>query len=381
MKDNTSDERILTSAATHMKHSRRTQGDVYDVDSHLRCCEAAMQFCEEYARQPFEAPIEPEDAQQHEQQDANDQSLDFDQIDDEPIVPSWGDRAPAPPQRPTNSAPTVAPVPRRNATTSQQANVTFTDPSPQRPTTIIGGKRVAPEHEYIINIVTAGEIMRDSPRHQILWEESPHLLNWWGDLPEGFVFDSSRYVSREIQIQTGKSKKDIEIGIIGSIQPSLHSHAEITLACGSMVQLDLMTCEFKRLNADQATIVKWELTRPDTWLLELDKCPQIINDAGCDFKFSTESQKARLEWMAESGKLFPTAQEGIVVLEAARCTVDDVGGTCQLIEIVLEWFQSKESHLLPTAIDHLNELLVIYPKGSMLHDSANVLLTFCRHSA
>ena len=234
------------------------------------------------------------------------------------------------------------------------------------------------ERDFEVNVVTAGGVFNSVLRHRILWLESSGLLNSWGYLPQHFVFDSSEYVCREIQIQTGKSKL---VGIIASIQPTLRSHAEVILANGSMVQLDLMTCEFKRLNADQATIVKWELTRPDTWLLELDKCPQIINDAGCDFNHSTESQKARLEWMAESGKLFPTAQEGIAVLEAALWTVNDVAGTCQLIEIVLEWFQKKESHLLPTAIDHLNELLVVYQKGSLLHDSAQVLLTLCRHSA
>jgi hypothetical protein len=80
-------------------------------------------------------------------------------------------------------------------------------------------------------------------------------------------------------------------------------------------------------------------------------------------------------------QMLVSAQEGIAVLEAARYTVDGVAGTCQLIEIVLEWFQTKEPHLLPTAIDHLDELLVIYQKGSLLHGSAQVLLTLCRHSA
>ena len=47
-------------------------------------------------------------------------------------------------------------------------------------------------------------------------------------------------VTREIQMQTGRSRKDIELGIIVSIQPSMRTHAEIALANGSLVQLNLI---------------------------------------------------------------------------------------------------------------------------------------------
>jgi len=214
-----------------------------------------------------------------------------------------------------------------------------------------------------------------------LWEESPELLNWWGGLPDDFVFQSAKYVPREIQIQTGRTRKDIELGLIGSIQPTLRSHAEISMADGSTTQLDLMTSQFRRMNADQPKVVKWELTRPNTWLLEDSEWPKIINDSSCDFNFSAESQTARLEWMKLSGKSFPTVDEAISVLESARSTIDDAEYTCRFTEPILEWHQSKEPMLLPAAIENLNKLLAAYQKGSLLHDSAQVILTLCRDFA
>ena len=57
-------------------------------------------------------------------------------------------------------------------------------------------------------------------------------------------------------------------------------------------------------------------------------------------------------------------------------TVDDEAGSCRLTETVLEWYQSKEPVLLPTAIGNLQKLMVVYQKGSMLHDSVQVLGSF-----
>ena len=182
-----------------------------DIETHIRSTKAATEWCQRFQEQEQgqadvvhvvdePAEVEPMDQPDH------------DPIDEQPAMQSWGHRVPVPPQQPKSpkGTATVAPVTRPNATASQQANATFADPPSRQPTTITAAKRAAPEHEYIINIVTAGEIVNSVPRHRILWEASPRLLNWWGDLPKGFVFDSSRYVSREIQIQTGKSKKDIE---------------------------------------------------------------------------------------------------------------------------------------------------------------------------
>jgi len=202
-----------------------------------------------------------------------------------------------------------------------------------------------------------------------------------GGLPNDFVFQSAKYVPREIQIQTGRSRKDIELGLIGSIQPTLRSHAEISMADGSTTQLDLMTSQFRRMNADQPKVVKWEMTRSNTWLLEDSEWPKIINDSSCDFNFSAESQTARLEWMKLFGKSFPTVDEAISVLESARSTIDDAECTCRFTEPVLEWYMSKEPALLPTAIENLIKLLATYQKGSLLHDSAQVLLTMCRENA
>ena len=101
----------------------------------------------------------------------------------------------------------------------------------------------------------------------------------------------------------------------------------------------------------------------------------------CDFNFSAESQTARLEWMKLSGKSFPTVDEAISVLESARSTIDDDECTCRFTEPVLEWYQNKDRILLPTAIENLNKLLVAYQKGSLLHDSVQVILTLCRDFA
>ena len=181
--------------------------------------------------------------------------------------------------------------------------------------------------------------MQEAPRHRILWEELPELLQWWGELQDGSVFQSAKYVPREIQIQirigAGRSKKDVELGLIGSLQPPLRSSVEVQLANGSMVQLDLSTCEF--MNADQPKIVTWGLTRPETWLLEGVKWPVIINDSSVNWNYSPESLSARTEWLKTNGKLFPNETEAAAVLEAARATVDAETGSCQLTEAVLEW--------------------------------------------
>ena len=176
-------------------------------------------------------------------------------------------------------------------------------------------------------------------------------------------------VAREIQVQIGRQKR---LGLIASIQPDLRSKAEISMADGSTFQLDLMRCEFKRFNADQPKVVAWELTRPETWLL--DNWPAVINDSSCDFDHSAKSKAARLEWARTGGKLFPTTKEAIAVLQAARDTVDD-GASCQLIDAVLQW---EEATPLPQVIHHLERLLNAYQTGSMLNDCVQVLLTRCQ---
>ena len=150
------------------------------------------------------------------------------------------------------------------------------------------------------------------------------------------------------------------------------------MADGSTTQLDLMTSQFRGMGADQPKVVKWELTRPETW--QLEEWPIIINDSFVNWNYSPESLSARTEWLENDGKLFPHAVEAIAVLEAARATVDDEAGSCKLTNAVLEWFQSKEPALLPGAISNSNTLLAVYQKGGLLHDSAQVLLTLCRDS-
>ena len=58
-------------------------------------------------------------------------------------------------------------------------------------------------------------------------------------------------------------------------------------------------------------------------------------------------------------------------------TIADSGRACMLTEHVLEWYQSKETLLLPMAIQNLKEMDAMFQKGSMLHDSVQVLLTLC----
>ena len=103
------------------------------------------------------------------------------------------------------------------------------------------------------------------------------------------------HVPREIKIKTGRSRKAIALVLIGSIQPILRSHAEISMADGSTTQLDLMTSQFRRMNADQPKVVKWELAGPNAWLLEDSEWPKITNDSFCDFDYSSESQASRIE--------------------------------------------------------------------------------------
>jgi len=264
MRKHTTDQEVLQSAATAMKHSLKMQSsDTYDLDTHIRATQAAMNFCHEFATST-EAIVQPPATPPMEQPQPS--NADFDAIDDvmSPIQPTWDRQLP----------PTAA---VGNINTVTQANTT--SPHPQQGTAVPTDESIL-EPQYEINIVTAGEIVQGGPRHRILWEESPELLQWWGELPENFVFQSAKYVPREILIQTGRSKKDVELGIIGSIQPPLRSSAEVQLANGSMVQLDLLTCVFKRLNADQPKIVTWQLTCPETWLLEDDKWPVIPRSNG-----------------------------------------------------------------------------------------------------
>ena len=154
--------------------------------------------------------------------------------------------------------------------------------------------------------------------------------------------------------------------------------------------LDLMTSQFRRMNTDQPKAVKWDLTRLHTWLLEDSEWPKIINDSLCDFDHSDESQASRIEWLKLSGNNFPIVEEAIFnfpifqlisVLESARCTIDDAEYTCRFTEPVLEWHQTKEPMLLPAAIENLNTLLAAYQKGSLLHDSVQLILTLCRDFA
>ena len=362
MREHTTDQEVLQSAATAMKHSLKMQSsDTYDLDIHIRATQAAMNFCHEFATST-EAIVQPPATPPMEQPQPS--NADFDAIDDvmSPIQPTWDRQLP----------PTAA---VGNINTVTQANTT--SPHPQQGTAVPTDESIL-EPQYEINIVTAGEIVQGGARHRILWEESPELLQWWGELPENFVFQSAKYVPREILIQTGRSKKDVELGLIGSIQPPLRSSAEVQLANGSMVQLDLLTCVFKRLNADQPKIVTWQLTCPETWLLEDDKWPVIINDSFVGWDYSSESLSARNEWLKTNGKLFPNEAEAAAVLEAARATVDDKIGSCQLTAAVLEWYQSKEPTLLPTAINNLDKLLGCYQKGSLLNDSVQVLVSLTR---
>ena len=385
---------------------RCSGSDTYDLDTHMRVLSKAMDWCQSYAAEPVK-PAGPEEelvadrnkgpdsnhvppkqtdgeqkevdatprdellaAQTTETEQASDDrfDFDFDPVGAIPTASLWGSRSFPLPSKPAN------------ATTVVATNL-FGD---QETPSATPAKQQELGKDFVVRLVTAGEIVTGGlQRHRILWEESPELLDWWGGLPDDFVFQSAKYVPREIQIQTGRSRKDIELGLIGSIQPTLRSHAEISMADGSTTQLDLMTSQFRRMNADQPKVVKWELTRPNTWLLEDSEWPKIINDSSCDFNFSAESQTARLEWMKLFGKSFPTVDEAISVLESARSTIDDAECTCRFTEPVLEclWYMSKEPALLPTAIENLIKLLATYQKGSLSHDSAQVLLTMCRENA
>ena len=398
LRESTNDPEILESAAVAQKHSIAMQSsDTYDLATHTRVLSKAMEWCQSYAAGPVEPALAEEELdtdsnicqQMHAPPKQTDEAqigidatpidaettptqltddpldFEFDPIDAFPTASLWGDRS--------------FPLPSKLANTT---TVVATD--------LFGGEDIPsalptePQElgeDFVVRLVTAGEIVGGVQRHRILWEQSPDLLDWWGGLPNDFVFQSAKYVPREIQIQTGRSRKDIELGLIGSIQPTLRSHAEISMADGSTTQLDLMTSQFRRMNADQPKVVKWEMTRSNTWLLEDSEWPKIINDSSCDFNFSAESQTARLEWMKLFGKSFPTVDEAISVLESARSTIDDAECTCRFTEPVLEWYLSKEPALLPTAIENLIKLLATYQKGSLLHDSAQVLLTMCRENA
>ena len=128
--------------------------------------------------------------------------------------------------------------------------------------------RFATEPEYQVNITTAGEIVQGKPRHRILFEESPELTDGWGEIPSDFSsIQTSMSHVRSRSRQADPEGHRTGPALIGS------------MGNGSTTHLDLMTCELKRPNADHPKNVKWELTRPDTWLLEADKGPPIINDS------------------------------------------------------------------------------------------------------
>lgn len=179
---------------------------------------------------------------------------------------------------------------------------------------------------------------------------------------------------------TGRSRKDVTLGLIGSIQPSMNPNAETSLADDSVAQLNMMSCMLTRLISNQQPkVVSWELTRPKTWVT--DQWPPIVNDSFVDFTYTSESEAARLEWRKQSKKMFPTPQEAIAILEAARSTtVDNVGGTYELTEVILEWYQSNEPMMLPAVNTNLSKLPTVYQKGSLLHDSIQVLMTLTRDS-
>ena len=241
------------------------------------------------------------------------------------------------------------------------------------------------EHE--VHLVTGGGLVSNVPRHRILWCGYPQLLDWWGSLKEDFVFDSNALVPREIKLQYGKRALDFELGLIGPIQ---HNLAEVMLADGQKVFVDLSNCTFKRQNADQAKPVSWELTRSETWMLKLDiesdvaKLPRIINDSFCDFNYSPQSTIAREIWMAHNGKRFPLAHEAVSILNAAVATVDDEGEiSCRLAKDLVEWADTEgmDNLMLDRVLGHLGDLGRVYQQGSMLLDAVQVLESLARDSA
>ena len=257
----------------------------------------------------------------------------------------------------------------------EQATTTIANPLSQQPTTAT--KRAAPEQEWETRFPTAGEIVGGSPRHQILWSSSPDIHDWWAELPADYQFNSNQLVPREIKIKIGR--KQVLLGLLGSIQGG--RYADIVLADGSKGQLDMKACEFKVLNADTPTVVAWELTKPQTWALENHALPMLINDAMCDFRYTSKSEAARNQWLKLKGRSFPTHIESVALLEAARATVDDAQHSCTLIDPVLEFSQTNEPSLAPHASENILKLLAVYQPGSCLHDACQVVLTMCRDSA
>ena len=106
-------------------------------------------------------------------------------------------------------------------------------------------------------------------------------------------------VTREIKLRWGsRTQQRAKLGIVASIGPG--TLCEILLADDTKVFVDLMTCQIKKLLADVPQDVAWELTRPNTWTLELCELGEshpVINDASCDFTESAAALVVRQTWL------------------------------------------------------------------------------------
>jgi hypothetical protein len=360
LRETTTDNEILKSAAIAQKHSITMQSsDVYDLETHVRLTQKAMEWCEGYAdgnlEQTVRTDLERTDVpHENSLQDLlPDNPLPDDPLPDDPLLddPLPDEPLPDEPMQDDQHPPVSA--------------MRFVAPlAPINNNAALG---TMPTSEFEVELVTGGRVVSGKPRHRILWNGYPELQEWWGNVEPAFVFHSATYVGREILL-TKQGQRSGNLAIIASIIGT--NTCELQLAGGSTVMADLVACDAK--HETTRVTISWSLTRPETWLIPHCDGPLIMND--CCFGFdSLEAKAARGAWLDAEMSNFPTLEESLCILRSANDDMSDHVEMRDVVPSILRLFDGGDnSH---KALDNLGKLSRVFQQGSLMHDSVQILIT------
>jgi len=317
-----------------MKHAIDTQtSDTYDLDTHRRLTEAAVQWCEQYAHNW-----------------AKQQSG---EREPEPPTPSNATEADADEALPADDAPHTEVVAVSSPVGDKESNATKPPASPD-------------DEGTIDRILGATPSSDGGPVFHISWEGFAHLTDWKQELPEevakGSLGGLEWCTDSFIQLHDGEQKK---LCLAEAFDQESGTHS-LRLGNGSVAKIELHSCA---LQAPAAGKVAWTLEpKPE-------KVPALHHDGDIDWKTAPHLASIREGW--GDGEAFPSFEEARDVILAVQSqgihTMEQEADACEPLARLCVWLNNCNKQDMMLAKFDAEKLSKSWLQGSLVRDATEVL--------
>lgn len=352
----TGNEQVKASVAHCMKHKLDTQAsDVYDLDTHLRCCppldcqaslslsaviacrltKAATAWCEKFAS----------DWAKGRSKDAERPSPVAGELGDD--APPAFDDLPDSPPRSTEEQPAISPP-----AGAKEDNATKDPPSPETCT--------------IDYIAAAAPQPDDAPViFNIMWEGWPHLKDWQQALDDKVAIATLAGIDwctdQLIELHDGRDKT---LCLIATYDPESATHS-LRMGNGSVAMLKLHSCELQ--NAPGKVGWRLEAKPPGASVL--------LHDGVVDWKTDPGLSAIRQTW--GDGGSFPNFEHARSILLAVReqniLTMELHAAPCEALARLCAWLTKCKTSDLMLARYDAEKVSKCWLKGSLVRDATEVL--------